>query len=464
MRSFLKGRILWHYCTGALIVPVKGAKEEDAAFLGRMIEWDSHNHMILTWIRNTSISSISNLLGSFDDAKSAWDMLAKRYSTTHGSMKYQLVVELHQLRQEPGQSINDYYDQFRFIWDQIDLFDPTWACSKDAQQYASIKDEFRLYEFLMSLHKDFEPIRGQLLNRNPALSLDTAVNELVREETRLATLQAQNKLNVLVITPSTPPIEQFQQSGHSSGSSNHCKQTNKKFCNYCKRPGHTIETCYRRSKSIAVVANIEPTPPMASISVESQSSGSTINLPVTKLQEIIAQTVRMVGNAPLSTALSVLPGKSQTWLFDSAYCNHMTPHSSSFSKLDPTPHPLNIYIADGSTMHGNSLGFVSTSNLFVLGVFHVLDISYNLCSMGQLAELGYRLIFTIMGVLCKIRGQDKSLGPALELGVCFPWTIFIFHLLLLFLLLLQLLQFLFYHLLHFGILVLVMHHLLGYNS
>ena len=48
----------------------------------------------------------------------------------------------------------------------------------------------------MSLHKDFELIRGQLLNRNPTPSLDTAVNKLVREEARLATLQAQNKLNV----------------------------------------------------------------------------------------------------------------------------------------------------------------------------------------------------------------------------------------------------------------------------
>ena len=53
------------------------------------------------------------------------------------------------------------------------------------------------------------------------------MNELVREETRLATLQAQNKLNVLAITPSAPPIEQPQQSGDSSGSSNHRKQTNK---------------------------------------------------------------------------------------------------------------------------------------------------------------------------------------------------------------------------------------------
>ena len=41
-----------------------------------MIEWDSHNHMILTWIQNTFIPSISNLLGNFDDAKSTWDMLA----------------------------------------------------------------------------------------------------------------------------------------------------------------------------------------------------------------------------------------------------------------------------------------------------------------------------------------------------------------------------------------------------
>ena len=143
--------------------------------------------------------------------------------------------------------------------------------------------------------------------------------------------------------------------------------------------------------------NIAPTPPMTSISTESQSSGSTINLSPTELQEIITQAVRMVGNAFLSTALSVLPGKFQTWLFDSACCNHMTPHSSLFSKLDPAPHPLNIHIVDGSTMHGNSLAFVSTSNLSVPRVFHVPDLSYNLCSVGKLAELGYRLIFYYSG-------------------------------------------------------------------
>ena len=73
----------------------------------------------------------------------------------------------------------------------------------------------------------------------------------------------------------------------------------------------------------------------------------------------------------------------------------MTPHPSLFSKLEPTLHPLNIRITNGSTMHGNSLGFVSTSNISIPRVFYIPDLSYNLFSMGQLAKLGYRLIFLL---------------------------------------------------------------------
>ena len=73
------------------------------------------------------------------------------------------------------------------------------------------------------------------------------------------------------------------------------------------------------------------------------------------------------------------------------------------------------------------------------------------------------LSLIILGVLCRIQGRDKSLGPTPELGVCFSWTTFVFHLLLMFLLL-QLLQFLLFLPLHFGMLDLVMHLLLGYNN
>ena len=118
------------------------------------------------------------------------------------------MIELHQPRQESGKSINDNCDKLRYIWDQIDLSDPNWACSKGAQKYATIRDEFCLYLFLMSLHDAYEPIRGQLLNRNPHSSLYSFVNKLVGEETRLTTLQALNKLNVLAIAPFAPPTKQ----------------------------------------------------------------------------------------------------------------------------------------------------------------------------------------------------------------------------------------------------------------
>ena len=90
---------------------------------------------------------------------------------------------------------------------------------------------------------------------------------------------------------------------------------------------------------------------------------------------------------------------SSSWLMDSTCCNHMTPHSSLFSELKLAPHSLNIRTANGSTMSGHNIGSVSTSNLLVPGVFNVPDLSYNLFSVGQLAELGYRIIFYYSGCI-----------------------------------------------------------------
>ena len=121
----------------------------------------------------------------------------------------------------------------------------------------------------------------------------------------------------------------------------------------------------------------------------------------------------MVGNASYSSSLSALSGMSpSSWLMDSACCNHMIPHLSLFSELKPAPHPLNIHTANGSTMSGHNIGSVLTSNFSVPGVFNVPDLSYNLFSVGQLAELGYRIIFNYSRCIV----QDPRTGQELETG------------------------------------------------
>ena len=87
-------------------------------------------------------------------------------------------------------------------------------------------------------------------------------------------------------------------------------------------------------------------------------------------------------------------------------------------------------------MFGHDIGSISTSNLSVPRVFNVPILSYNLFFVGQLAELGYRFNFDYSGCIIQDLRIGQGLGLVLELGVCFLWITFVFHLLLLFLLLL----------------------------
>ena len=175
----------------------------------------------------------------------------------------------------------------------------------------------------------------------------------------------------------------------SSSCNNRHQQSSKRLCSFCKRFGHNIETCYHRNKSAVsisatTVANTESVQPMAPISAQSKSSGRTFTMSTNDLKNIIANVIRMVGNASYSSSLSVLSGMSHSsWLMDSACCNHMTPYLSLFFELKFAPHPLNICTANGSIMFGHNIGSVSTSNLSVPRVFNVLDISYILFFVGK---------------------------------------------------------------------------------
>ena len=53
-----------------------------------------------------------------------------------------------------------------------------------------------------------------------------------------------------------------------------------------------------------------------------------------------------------------------------------------------------------------SIGTVSTSKLSISDVFHVPQLFYNLLYVGQLAELGYRIILNYFGCVM----QDPRTG------------------------------------------------------
>ncbi|KAH7845384.1 hypothetical protein Vadar_001385 [Vaccinium darrowii] len=117
MSSFIKGKKLWRIITGDVVKPIKGDTETQLKYDERLDDWDSKNHLIITWCRNTSVTSINLQFGRFQNvdgpAKAIWDFLKERYSTTGLAHQYQLLSLLHRMHQEPGQSIDNFLSQTR---------------------------------------------------------------------------------------------------------------------------------------------------------------------------------------------------------------------------------------------------------------------------------------------------------------------------------------------------------------
>jgi hypothetical protein len=216
----------------------------------------------------------------------------------------------------------------------------------------------------------------------------------------LSTLRSQHTQHTHLVLAARFPGASSSQAKHTDRSScdppsKNCDNT---YCRYCRSRGHTIDKCWRKAKSSTSATAVTTIACAPSPAVPSgKSPGSALTLSPTNFEAIINQVLARSGNAS-SSIFSVLPGKSSSQLFHSACCNHMTPYASSFTTSVPPPHTSLIHTADGSSMTVQTIGTVHTPSISIPDVFHVLKLSFNLLSVGQLCELGYRLVFYSSGV------------------------------------------------------------------
>ena len=187
IRSYQKGRKLWLYVSGDRPIPEQVDKETDSAYAIRIEDWESANHHIITWFRNTSISSIVDEFGNIDIAKEVWDLLVTRYAGPSGAHNFKLTRELYQIRQEPGERITVYHSRLKSIWDQLITSEPVLSNSADTKLVYVHREQGRLFQFLMGLRDEFELARSHILHQDPLPTVSQAIHKLVDNETRLQT-------------------------------------------------------------------------------------------------------------------------------------------------------------------------------------------------------------------------------------------------------------------------------------
>ena len=422
MRSYLKGRKLWLYVSGDRPIPEQVDKETDSAYAIRIEDWESANHQIITWFRNTYISSIVDELGNIDIAKEVWDLLVTRYAGPSGARNFKLTRELYQIRQEPGERIIVYNSRLKSIWDQLIASEPVLSNSADTKLVYVHREQGRLFQFLIGLRDEFELARSHILHQDPLPTVSQAIHKLVDNETRLQTEPSSIQTMVLA-TPATISQTAFPSVSSPTsvfkGKGNNVRRHNNRksllICSFCKIKGHSIETCYTRQRILQNTAALTQSELSA---MDSHSkSGPASSLSIADLQDMVNQ-VHLPSSSASNTALSTTSGTSPTWLLDSACCNHMTSSPNVVPSHTSTSLPT-IYTANGSPMHISHLGNVSTPSLSVSNVYQIPKLTHNLLFIGQLTELGFSLTFSSTGVVVQDSQTGQIVGTARKVGRLF---------------------------------------------
>ncbi|CAN6288509.1 unnamed protein product [Urochloa humidicola] len=100
-----------------------------------------------------------------------------------------------------------------------------------------------MFDFVMGLRSEFEPIRVQLLWRPTLPTLSETLSALMAEETRLKTLAAQSVMSqqhsVLAIPPPSIEVE-------VAAASLSKKPSQKAPCSHCGRTNHPNSKCFKK--------------------------------------------------------------------------------------------------------------------------------------------------------------------------------------------------------------------------
>ncbi|XP_019239958.1 PREDICTED: uncharacterized protein LOC109219947, partial [Nicotiana attenuata] len=197
---------------------------------------------------------ISDSVEYVSDSVELWRELEDRYDPTNGAKLYQIQKEINDLVQG-SLDITTYYTRMKRLWEELSNLNArsqcTYACtcgSKDNMHKA--EQDRRLIQFLMGLNEVYTTMRGNILMMKPLPSLAQAFSLLVQEE-KQREFKPSSHLNLesTSLHVNTAPSQHQNPFGARNFKTHYTvnsgQSRGRPFCDYCKRPGHTKDKCYK---------------------------------------------------------------------------------------------------------------------------------------------------------------------------------------------------------------------------
>ncbi|KAJ0948539.1 hypothetical protein HanRHA438_Chr01g0028421 [Helianthus annuus] len=206
--------------------------------------WEQDDQCVFTWIIQNLESNLVNNVSQYPTAKALWDGLATTYGFGTDSLQ---VFDLHKraksLRQG-SDTLEDLWNKLQSIWMSIDRRDPNpMKDPEDIQMYNKKTQEQRLYQLLTALDDKMEPVKRDILKKDPLPTVEMAYATIRREDARM---------NILRSGPSDNESTEIGMGLAAKDWSQRTKfrprdkeDKSKLFCTYCQMKRHTKDQCFK---------------------------------------------------------------------------------------------------------------------------------------------------------------------------------------------------------------------------
>ncbi|CAN6310327.1 unnamed protein product [Urochloa humidicola] len=343
--------------------------------------WHLADDRVMAIICMSTDLSIRSCLEEHKTAKEMWDYLQNRYQQSSSALRYSLRQNLQHLQQQ-DMSIEEYYAAFNKISSQIDSMvpKPSSLCTPCTAAWTAREkydQQDTLFDFVMGLRSDFEPIRVQLLGRPTLPTLSETLSALMAEETQLKSLAAHSMVSQQHSVLAVPlPVEVEVAAATSS------KKASKIPCSHCGRTNHPDSRCFKKYPHLlaemrdkraasrrgqphaAPSSTLEPSlqfPASAAMPQFIQQSVPQYQLFPQHLvpQHSAVSAPQFQPQTSSTTPASLSQSGTLFWVLDSGASFHMTSNSSVLDSCQPISESRPVQTADGSVHPSSSWYWLS---------------------------------------------------------------------------------------------------------
>ncbi|KAM0003992.1 hypothetical protein Hdeb2414_s0259g00850581 [Helianthus debilis subsp. tardiflorus] len=217
-------------------------------------QWEQEDLIVFSWLIQNIEPVLAGNLTEYPTAKTLWDALVVTYSSGRDKLQtFNLHVKANDIKQDDN-PLEDFWIALQGVWGEIDRINPNpMKCPEDIKIYSRIRSEQKLFQFLNSLNRRYEPIKREILRMEPLPSAEAAYavvrKEAAHQNILGATNNDSNGIAAGLIATKTEgsglSTKGYRRSeGKKVGQSGKEDKSHLK-CDHCGMTKHTKEQCFR---------------------------------------------------------------------------------------------------------------------------------------------------------------------------------------------------------------------------